>query len=127
MTRCVIYARYSSDLQSPTSIDDQIALCRAVAERRGPAAVGTFHDAAISGFAAENRPGYRELLRAALASPPAFDTILVEDVSSLTRDTAELLRLNQRLTVKGVELIGVSDGIATAGHGSKGISPSRAW
>jgi DNA invertase Pin-like site-specific DNA recombinase len=33
--RCAIYARYSSDLQSPTSIDDQERLCRVYAERHG--------------------------------------------------------------------------------------------
>jgi hypothetical protein len=31
----VIYARYSSDLQSPTSLDDQVQLCRAYADRNG--------------------------------------------------------------------------------------------
>jgi len=31
--RAAIYARYSSDLQSETSIDDQVRLCREYAER----------------------------------------------------------------------------------------------
>jgi len=33
--RCAIYARYSSDMQSENSIDDQIRVCRARAEREG--------------------------------------------------------------------------------------------
>ena len=33
--RAAIYARYSSDLQSETSIDDQVRLCRESAERDG--------------------------------------------------------------------------------------------
>ena len=32
---CVIYARYSSDNQSEHSIDDQVRICRARAEREG--------------------------------------------------------------------------------------------
>ena len=33
--RAVIYARYSSDLQSASSIDDQVRLCRERLERDG--------------------------------------------------------------------------------------------
>ena len=33
--RVAIYARYSSDLQRPTSIDDQVRQCRVIAERNG--------------------------------------------------------------------------------------------
>jgi site-specific DNA recombinase len=32
--RCAIYSRFSSDRQSPTSIDDQVRKCRAYAERQ---------------------------------------------------------------------------------------------
>src|ERR1051325_555817 len=35
MKRCAVYARYSSDLQSATSIEDQLRLCRDYAERQG--------------------------------------------------------------------------------------------
>ena len=35
MTRAAIYARYSSDLQSANSIEDQIRLCREWLEREG--------------------------------------------------------------------------------------------
>ena len=33
--RCAAYARYSSDLQSPLSIDDQLRICREYAKSRG--------------------------------------------------------------------------------------------
>ena len=33
-TRVAIYARYSSDLQRPASIDDQVRRCRGEVERR---------------------------------------------------------------------------------------------
>ena len=48
-----------------------------------------------------------------------FDTILVEDLSRLTRDLGEMLRLYHRLRMKGIGLVGVSDGIATGGQGAK--------
>jgi site-specific DNA recombinase len=32
--RCAAYARYSSDLQSPLSIDDQLRICREYAKPR---------------------------------------------------------------------------------------------
>jgi DNA invertase Pin-like site-specific DNA recombinase len=97
MRRCVIYARYSSDLQSPASIDDQIQLCRTYADRQGWVVVATHHEAALSGFGVEQRPGYQQLVAAAGATPRGFDTIVVEYLSRLTRDTGELLRLYHRL------------------------------
>jgi site-specific DNA recombinase len=48
--RCAIYARYSSDLQSATSLEDQQRLCRAYAERQNWTVVSLFEDAALSGF-----------------------------------------------------------------------------
>ena len=119
MKRCAIYARYSSDLQSPTSIEDQQRLCRTYAKRQGWTVISVFEDAALSGFGIEHRPGYQQLLATALSSPAAFEVILVEDLSRLTRDMAELLRVTARLRLKGVELVGVSDGIATGRQGAK--------
>jgi site-specific DNA recombinase len=115
--RCAVYSRYSSDLQSPTSIADQLALCRAHAERQAWTVVATFHDAALSGVGTE-RAGYQRLLAAAFATPRAFDIVLVEDLSRLTRDTGELLRLHQRLQLRGIEIVGVSDGIRSSAQGA---------
>jgi DNA invertase Pin-like site-specific DNA recombinase len=119
MKRVAIYARYSTDLQSPASIDDQIQLCRAYADRHGWVVVATYQDAALSGFGVEQRQGYQQLVAAAGATPPGFDTILVEDLSRLTRDTGELLRLYHRLRLKGIDIVGVSDGIASGQQGGK--------
>src|ERR1700730_12715049 len=120
MKRIAIYARYSTDLQSPTSIEDQIQLCRAYADRQGWVVVATHHDAALSGFGVEQRPGYRQLVAAAAAPPPGFDTIVGEDLCRLTRDTGELLRLYHRLRLKGIDIVGVSDGLASGQQGGKG-------
>ncbi len=115
--RCAIYARYSSDLQSPTSIEDQVRLCQQYAERQGWTVVGTYRDAAISGATSE-RPDYRRLLQAALSTPPAFDVILVEGLDRLTREPGEAPRLHQRLQLRGVDIVGVSDGTDTSRKGA---------
>ena len=59
--RAVIYARYSSDLQSEASIQDQIELCRRYAEQHGWVVTSTYSDAAISG-ASRFRPAFQQLL-----------------------------------------------------------------
>ena len=120
MRSCAIYARYSSDLQSATSIEDQVRLCRAYADAQGWSVIRVFEDRALSGFASGSRQGYQELLTAALLGPTSpFDVILVEDLGRLTRDTGEALRLYQRLQLKGIEIVGVSDGIQTGQPGAK--------
>ena len=48
-TRCAVYARYSTILQTFKSIEDQLTLCRAYAERQGWVEAGANHDAERSG------------------------------------------------------------------------------
>jgi DNA invertase Pin-like site-specific DNA recombinase len=112
MKRAFLYARYSSKLQSPCSIEDQFRLCESRVEREGWTVVGRFQDAAISG-ATDHRPGYQAMMAAARQTPPPCDVIVVEGLDRLTRDNAEATRLYQRLQLKRIDLIGVSDGIDT--------------
>jgi predicted site-specific integrase-resolvase len=49
MTRAVIYARFSTELQNEKSTEDQIALCRAYADRQKIDVIATFEDRARSG------------------------------------------------------------------------------
>jgi DNA invertase Pin-like site-specific DNA recombinase len=60
--RAVIYARYSTDLQSASSIDDQIRLCRERVERDGHQVTRVFSDRAVSG-ATLVRPGVQLLMQ----------------------------------------------------------------
>ncbi|MEO3475910.1 recombinase family protein [Roseomonas sp. CAU 1739] len=55
--RCGLYARYSSENQRDASIEDQVRICRARAEREGWQVVGAFTDHAVSGATAL-RPGW---------------------------------------------------------------------
>ena len=55
--RAAIYARYSSDLQSASSVADQLRICRRFAAQIGAQVVQEFTDAAISGKTLAERPG----------------------------------------------------------------------
>jgi DNA invertase Pin-like site-specific DNA recombinase len=118
MKRAAIYARYSSDLQSPDSIADQLRLCESYAERQGWVVAARFHDAATSGVGVDHRPGYRALMAAALETPRPFDVVLVEDLSRLTRELSESDLLYRRLRLRGIDLVGVSDGLDTSRRGA---------
>ena len=62
--RVAIYARYSSDLQSSASIEDQIRLCGEKTQSEGWQIVNCYTDAGISG-ASLLRPGIQSLMQAA--------------------------------------------------------------
>ncbi len=110
--RCAIYARFSSDRQSPISIEDQIRKCREYAKRQGWTVLEDciFTDHAVSGTSAE-RTGLQSLLSAAEQSDRAFGAILIDDTSRLTRKLADALNLYERLTFAGVRLVAVSQGV----------------
>ncbi len=109
---CAIYARYSSDLQRPTSIEDQIRICREYANSRGFEILNEhiYTDEALCGVGGE-RPGLCRLLAAALSFPRPFDIILIDDSSRLSRNTANTLGMFEKLNFAGVRLIAISQGI----------------
>jgi site-specific DNA recombinase len=110
--RCAAYARYSSDLQSPRSIDDQLRICREYAQSRGFTFLEEhiYVDEALSGVGAD-RPGLGRLLDAALSPMRPFDIILLDDSSRLARNTKDALTFFERLNFAGIRLIAVSQGI----------------
>jgi site-specific DNA recombinase len=112
--RCAIYARFSSDRQSPTSIDDQVRKCREHAAREKWEVLDghIYVDQAISG-ASTVREGLQKLLAAASHSARQFDCILIDDSSRLTRRLADALNMYERLAFAGVRVIAVSQGVDT--------------
>ena len=81
--RAVIYARYSSDLQRESSIEDQVRECSRLAERFGYQVIRVSSDAAISG-ATDNRPGLQELL--AMVKARSVDIVIAEALDRISRD-----------------------------------------
>lgn len=108
MTRWGIYARFSSDRQSETSIDDQVRRCRAEIDKRGGRLVETYADYAISGASARNRPALRALLEDAQAE--RIDAVIAEGLDRLSRDQEDVAGLWKRLRFAGVKLITLSEG-----------------
>ncbi|HSP31763.1 MAG TPA: recombinase family protein [Halomonas sp.] len=114
----VIYARYSSDKQDSTSIDDQVSICRARAERDCLEVKLIHADAAISGSTqVASREGGKALLADAMAA--RFDVLLLEGLDRLSRDQVEQESIVRRLEHRGIRIIGVCDGYDSEAPGRK--------
>ena len=113
--RCAIYARYSSDQQSPASIDDQIRKCREYAQRQGWSVIEEhlYTDAEASA-AGTDRPGLQRLLGSTQRRPRAWDVLLIDDTSRLSRRQADQANITDQLGFAGFRLVAVSQGIDTA-------------
>jgi site-specific DNA recombinase len=100
--KAALYARYSTELQSAASIEDQFRVCARLADRQGFTVVARFDDAAISGGTSQ-RPGYQALLAAARTHD--YDVIIAEDTSRLWRQLPEQWRAVAELTDLGVHIV----------------------
>ena len=112
--RCAVYARFSSEKQSPLSIDDQVRKCREYAEPRGWSILDShvYSDEAISG-ATDDRLGLRRMLAAATSKEKPFDVVLVDDTSRISRTLKDSFTIHDELRFAGVRLVFVSQGIDT--------------
>ncbi len=112
------YARYSSDKQNVSSVDDQLRRFRTalapIGRELNPAL--TFTDHAISGKSTD-RPGFEALMQKVKARE--IDVLIVEDVSRLARNQSDATRLYEELAYYGVQLISLDDGIDTQSKGAK--------
>lgn len=116
--RIAIYARYSTDLQSLSSIEDQIRLCQERAEKDGDMVVNVYSDHAISG-ASLMRPGIQMLMQDAAANK--FDIVIAEAMDRISRDQEDIAAVFKRLTFAGVQIKTLSEGEVTQLHiGLKG-------
>lgn len=105
--RAAIYARYSSDLQNPSSIEDQIRVCRESIDREGWSYHNAYCDRAASG-ASRLRASYQMLLEDARRG--AFDVVIAEALDRLSRDQEDVAHLFKHLSFAGVQLITLSEG-----------------
>ena len=116
--KVALYARYSSDNQRDASIEDQLRICRARAEREGWTIVDSYTDRAISG-ASLLRPGVQELIADGLKR--RFDLILTESLDRLSRDQEDIAGIYKRLKFAGITLFTLAEGEITELHiGLKG-------
>lgn len=114
--RTSCYARFSSDLQRLTSLDDQLRACREYAARHDWTWQDqhVYTDAGISGSSIEGRSGLQALLSAAATAPRPFDVLLVDDSSRVARDLADAVRILQQLKFLGIRAIYISQHIDSA-------------
>ena len=101
--RTAIYARYSSDLQSAASIEDQVRLCRERATREGHEVVEVYSDYAISGGHLASRPGMLSLLEGARAGD--FDIVYADPPYDFRWPAAIEAILLQALRLDGEALV----------------------
>ena len=120
--RAAIYARYSSEACSPTSIPDQIASCRRLAEKRGIEVLEDhiYHDDAVSG-ARNDRSSLTALITA--GQDGQFDTVLIDDLSRLSRSNLMTLHTVALFESIGVVIITSGDNIDTSDERSKLLIP----
>jgi DNA invertase Pin-like site-specific DNA recombinase len=116
--RAAIYARFSTDMQSDASIEDQIRSCQDYAARQGIEVVKTYSDRAVSG-ASLMRSGVQALLRDARGG--AFDVVLSEGLDRLSRNQADIAQIYQSLVFADVMLETQAEGVISEMHiGLKG-------
>jgi Site-specific recombinases, DNA invertase Pin homologs len=105
-----IYARYSTDLQTDKSIDDQVKLCRDFAQRFSyhTTELNIYSDAAVSGASIYGRPSLQRLMEAAHRNE--FKALIVENSSRLSRRSADLQSIFETLRFLGIPIFPVSAG-----------------
>lgn len=125
--RTLIYARYSSQLQNPRSIEDQIAACRKRAAEENWEVIATFHDRAISGAAGiedAQRPGLAAMLAALEAG--GVDQVLTESTDRLARHQGDAFAVRERIEYAGARLFTLMDGVVDDITGTiKGLFDAR--
>lgn len=102
-----IYARYSTDMQSQASIEDQVRLCTERAEREGWTIVQIYTDHGLSG-ASMMRPGIQALMQDAQSGK--FDIVLAEALDRLSRDQEDIAGIHKRLSFASVQMVTLSEG-----------------
>jgi DNA invertase Pin-like site-specific DNA recombinase len=111
--RAVIYARYSSEMQSEASIDDQVRLCRRLIEAQGWMPAHVYSDMGMNG-ATHLRPGYQKLLEGARSH--AFDVVVAESLDRISRDQEHIAAFHKRMLFLGVPIVTVGEGAINELH-----------
>ena len=112
MTKTVLfYARYSTDRQHEVSIETQIDLGKAFAEKQGWKLKEIYSDAAVSGTSFNSRPGIQRLLRH--VTQERIDVVLCVTVDRLSRDVEHSSKILKELRYRDVELWTVHAGTPT--------------
>ena len=94
-------------MQNPTSIEDQLRVCRERGNREGWAYVGAYEDRGITGTT-HLRPGYQRLLEDARRRK--FDVVVAEALDRVSRDQEHLAHFYKQLEFNEVKFYTLSEG-----------------
>lgn len=118
MPKAAIYARYSTEEQRATSIEDQVRRAREKAESLGYEVPDEliFSDAIITGTAKglAKRVGYERLIKSWERNE--FDALVVDEVCRLAREPVELAHLQVRIEKSKIRFVS-TDGIDSTVQG----------
>jgi site-specific DNA recombinase len=124
MPMVCLYARYSTDKQRETSVEDQLRKARAKAQREGWSIAATHTDEGVSGSTPiALRPGGKALLADALAG--RFNVLILEGLDRLSRELGESESMVKRLEHRGIRIIGTADGYDSEARGRKVMRIAR--
>lgn len=105
--RAAIYARYSTDLQSDASIEDQCRLCLRQISANGWQQGETYFDRGLSG-ASNLRPAYQRLLEDARLH--RFDVVVAEGLDRISRDQEHIAAFFKQMRFQGIPIYTVAEG-----------------
>ena len=120
--RAVIYARYSTEMQSEASIEDQVRLCQRLIVQNGWQTVQVYSDMGMSG-ATHLRPGYQKLQENARRN--VFEVVVSEGLDRISRDQEHIAAFFKQMTFQSIPIFTVAEGKISELHiGLKGTMSS---
>lgn len=117
-----LYARFSSDVQNPSSVTDQLARLREHLKHAGvnPERALVFSDEAVSGAMWKHRPGVQKLLAA--IKRREVSTVYAEDLDRISRDTGDLSAFRKLLRHFDVAFVSIGDGMRLDGSSGSAVT-----
>lgn len=109
MQQAIIYARYSSHAQRDASIDQQIAACKAYAQRSGLEIMDVYTDRALTGTN-DKRPGFRKMI--ADAQKQKWQYVIVYAMDRFSRDRYDAATNKHKLKEAGVKVLSATEPIS---------------
>ncbi|NDW46697.1 recombinase family protein [Ruegeria sp. PrR005] len=120
--RAAIYARYSTDLQSDASIEDQRRLCLRLIRGNGWTEAQTYADRGLSG-SSHLRPAYQRLLED--AGRNRFDVVVAEGLDRISRDQEHIASFFKQMRFQDIPIVTIAEGEISELHiGLKGTMSS---
>ncbi len=107
--KCVIYARYSSELQNEASIESQVQEVRQFIQKKIWEEVGIYQDKAVSGTGIVDREQFNRMVEVAKSPTCSFEAIVVWDRSRFSRNPDDIALYERSLNAHGVVVLSTKE------------------